>query len=200
MEPLDTAYQRFSAFVGSLSPEYWDTLTTEADVRMKLIDPVFTTILGWPMETIHLENSDDAGRLDYRFAIDNFSRLIVEAKRAGRDLGINASHAGRYFKLSGPVFKTEASQQAIRQLISYCANESAELACATNGLQWFVFRGNRIGDGKKVIDGVAYAFGSLQALQDCFQLFYDLLSYECVATHRFRAIFYEAEGQPVRAL
>src|SRR5688500_7645184 len=119
MEELDIAFENFKNFVGSITPEYWETINTEADVRMKIIDPVFLSILGWPLHEIHLENSDDAGRIDYRFTIGDYSRMIVEAKREGRDLGVNSSHAGRHFKLSGAVFRTEASQEAIRQLIGY---------------------------------------------------------------------------------
>lgn len=198
MEQLDAAYARFSAFLAEVVPTYWDTLTTETDVRTKLIDRVFVDILGWPLANIQLEETDDAGRSDYCMSIGDRSRLIVEAKREARDLGINQSHAGSFFKLSGTVFNTKASKQAIKQLIGYCSDEGAELACATNGRQWFVFRGNRL-DGTKVREGFAFVFGSLDGVKEKFQCFYDLLSYEAVAGNRFRAMFLEAEGQPVRA-
>jgi GTPase SAR1 family protein len=198
VEQLDAAFSRFSDFVATVVPTYWDTLATEMDVRTKLIDRVFVDILGWPLGSIQLEDSDDAGRSDYRMSIDDRSRLMVEAKREGRDLGINDAHGGRFFKLNGTVFNTEASKQAIKQLIGYCAEEGAELACGTNGRQWFVFRGNR-SDGTKVREGFAFVFGSLGAVKENFQCFYDLLAYESVVEYRYRAMFHEAEGQPVRA-
>lgn len=198
MEPLDLAYETFCQFVDQLVSGYWNTLKTEADVRAKLIDQLFVRVLGWPFENIHLEDSDDAGRIDYRMSIKDCTRMVVEAKREGRDLGIVESHAARFFKLNGSVFNTEAAQQAIKQLIAYCADEGAELACATNGRQWFVFRGSRL-DGTKVRNGFACVFGSLNSVKEKFQRFYNLLAFESVSEYRYRAIFHEAEGQPVRA-
>ena len=197
MEQLDAAFAKFSKFLADVVPTYWETLTTEMDVRTKLIDRIFMDVLGWPPASIQLEDSDEAGRSDYRMSIAERSRLIVEAKREGRNLGINESHAGRFFKLNGSVFSTEAAKGAIKQLIGYCAEEGAELACGTNGRQWFVFRGNRL-DGTKVRDSGAFVFGSLDAVKDRFQQFYDLLAYEAVAEYRYRALFYEADVQPVR--
>jgi cold shock CspA family protein len=199
MEPLDSAYKKFQAFMESLTDGHWESICSEADTRMKLIDPIFKDVLGWSNLNIHLEEANQEGRIDYRFSVGSLSRLITEAKKQARDLGINASHSARYLKLSGSVFSTEAAQEAIRQLIGYCAYRSAELACATNGRQWFVFRGNRLGDGTDVMEGVACVFGSLDAVRSNFQVFYDLLSYEAVSENRFRAIFRVAEGQPVRS-
>lgn len=199
MEPIDSAYKTFEDFLKGLPSDHWESISSEADARLKLIDPVFTDVLGWPHENIRLEEANAHGRVDYRFVVNTFSRLIAEAKREGRDLGINASHSARFFKLSGSVFSTEASQEAIRQLIGYCAYRSAELACATNGRQWFVFKGNRLGDGIDIMEGLACVFGSLDAVKENFRVFYDLLSMEAVSENRFRAIFREAEGQPVRS-
>jgi len=199
MEAIDTAFEKFSTFVDEDVPTYLDSLHSEADVRMKLIDPIFVDILGWPMADIHLEESDAAGSIDYRFTRGDLSRLIVEAKKKGRDLGINQQHAARFFKLDGAVFKTEASQEGIRQTIRYCAHRSTELACVTNGRQWFVFRGSRLGDGTDILKGVACVFGSLEAIRKEFRCFYDLLACESVSQNCYRAIFHEAEGQPVRS-
>jgi hypothetical protein len=55
MEPIDIAYRHFCTFVEQVVPAYWDTIRTEADTRMKIIDKVFTGILGWP------ERRDQAG-------------------------------------------------------------------------------------------------------------------------------------------
>jgi len=61
-----------------------------------------------------------------------------------------------------------------------------------------MFRGNRLGDGRDTMEGMAYVFGSLDGVEKDFQLFYDLLSYESVSGYRYRALFHEAEGQPLR--
>jgi predicted type IV restriction endonuclease len=164
MDPLDVAYKNFCAFAESISPDHWDSIVTEADTRMKLIDKVFTQVLGWPEKDIHLEDAAGEKRIDYRFTIDNLNRMIVEAKRKGRDLGISADYKGRGFKLDGSVFKTEAAQEGIDQTIHYCMYRGAELACVTNGHQWMVFRGNRAADGTDVLKGTAIVFGSLDAV------------------------------------
>jgi hypothetical protein len=54
MEPIDAASQKFDAFLKTVTPEYWETCISEADIRMKIINPIFTDVLGWPKEDIHL--------------------------------------------------------------------------------------------------------------------------------------------------
>src|SRR5262245_15706895 len=192
MEPLDAAFEKFRAFVDECLPALWETITTEADVRMKIIDKIFGGILGWPEHEIHLENCAGGGFIDYRMTVGGLSRLIVEAKREGRDLGIAEKHAKRFFKLNGTVFTTEAAQEGIGQAIRYCGYKNAELACVTNGRQWVVFRGNRGGDGKDTLEGMGCVFGSLEAVRAEFHAFYNLLSYEGVNEFRYRPMFQEA--------
>jgi hypothetical protein len=199
MESIDVAYEKFCKFVDQLVPTYWDTIHSEADARMKLIDPVFTDVLGWPAREIHLEDQAGQGRIDYRLTVNDLNRLIVEAKKEGRDLGVSDDYAGRSFNLNGSVFNTEAAKEGIDQAIYYCGQKGAELACVTNGHQWVVFRGNRGADGTDTRDGKACVFGSLAAVKEKFKKFYDLLSFEAVAGYRFRAIFQEEEGQPIRS-
>jgi GTPase SAR1 family protein len=199
MEPIDAAFETFCKFVDQVVPTYWDTIRTEADVRMKLIDPIFTDVLGWPKGEIYLEDQAGSGRIDYRLTAGSLNRLIVEAKKEGRDLGVSEDYAGRSFKLNGSVFNTEAAKEGIDQAIYYCGHKGAELACVTNGHQWIVFRGNRGADGTDTRDGKACVFGSLAALKEKFKKFYDLLSFEGVTGYRFRAIFQEEEGQPIRS-
>lgn len=199
VEPLDAAFEKFCTFLGGIDPDYWDTIKSEADTRMKVIDKIFTNILGWPDKEIHLESMAGEGFIDYRLTVSGLNRLIVEAKKESRDLGIGAGYAGRSFKLGGTVFNTEAAKEGIGQAIYYCGHKSAELACVTNGRQWMVFRGSRFGDGIDTLEGKACVFGSLEAVREKFQKFYDLLAYEAVSEFRYRAIFQEEEGQPIRS-
>jgi hypothetical protein len=125
-------------------------------------------------------------------------RLILEAKRDGRSLGCEGRQAGHPYKLNGPVFKDEAAKEGISQAVRYAGAKNAELACVTNGREWIVFRGNRLGDGVETREGMAFAFGSLVDVQEHFALFYNLLSYESASTFAYRPLFQEAEGQPIR--
>ena len=100
--------------------------------------------------------------------------------------------------LNGPAFKSEAVTEGIEQAIRYCGSKNAELACVTNGRQWLIFRGNRLGDGTDTMRGMAFVFSTLDSIADNFKLFYRLLSRDDVERHEYRAYFQEMEGQPIR--
>ncbi|TNV71477.1 hypothetical protein FGO68_gene13365 [Halteria grandinella] len=146
-----------------------------------------------------METPAGNGYIDYRFTINELNRLIVEAKRHSRDLGVSEDHAGRHYKLNGPVFNSKHAQEGIEQAIRYCGHKNSELACITNGRQWIIFIGNRRGDGKDTLSGQAFVFGSLDGVRSNFKKFYNLLSFESVSKYRYRADFQEAEGQPLRS-
>ncbi|MGW0638312.1 hypothetical protein [Nocardia salmonicida] len=198
MEPVDAAFEEFSKLRMEIAT-YDGTLITESDVRAKVIDPIFMRVLGWRGSELLTENPVANGFIDYVFSIEGRSRLVVEAKRDARPLGCAHKDAGRGYVLGGPVFKTEAAKEGIAQAIRYCAMKNAELACITNGKEWVVFRGTRLGDGTDTMKGMGLVFPSLQAVSDKFDLFYRLLSRDDVERHEFRAYFQEIEGLPIRS-
>jgi len=104
MEPLDVAAEQFRALRNKLTPDFLKTVVSEQDVRMKIIDPMFVTVLGWPEADIHLEANAGSGFIDYRHTINELNRLITEAKRTSRAFAIDPTRSGRAFKLNGPVF------------------------------------------------------------------------------------------------
>ncbi len=174
MEPIDAAFEKFKALAIEVTEQgYWNSVQSETDTRMKLIDRVFVDVLGWPVPQIHLES--DAGKkfIDYRCTIEDLNRLIIEAKKKGRDLGINEDHSARFFKLNGAVFGTEAAKEGIDQAIFYCGHKGAELACMTNGRQWAIFRGAKGPDGHDILEGQACVFGSLDAVIAKFPQFFE---------------------------
>jgi energy-coupling factor transporter ATP-binding protein EcfA2 len=196
-EPIDAAFDRFKL----LRPEinsYSESIETEEDTRLKVINRVMNEVLNWPIAHIHTEVHTGSGFADYTMSVGDRTRLILEAKRDGRDLGCSGRNAGRGYKLSGGVFNTEAAKEGIDQAIKYCGEEGCELACVTNGREWIVFRGSRLADGKRLRDGMAFVFPDLKAVEDNFSLFYDLLSYESAGAFGYRPYFHEAEGQPIR--
>ena len=198
MEPMDAALHKFNDLLAKLKDEtYWKSITTEADVRMKIIDPIFTEILGWPTADLHCESSAGKQFIDYRGTIEGLNRLIIEAKKESRDLGINADHAARFFQLKGAVFHTDAAKEGIDQAIRYCGHKNVDLACVTNGRQWAIFRG-RGREGQDTLDNQACVFGSLESIAKKFKHFYELLSCESVEANVYRAVFQQAEGQPIR--
>ncbi len=197
MEPIDVAADKLLRLMSRLGG-YADTIRSEQDTRLKVINPVFHEVLAWPLAEIHTEEHAGDGFIDYRLSVGGRARLIVEAKRDGRELGLGGRGAGRPYKLNGPVFATEAVKEGIAQAIRYCGQKNAELACVTNGREWLVFRGSRLGDGLDTMDGMAIVFPSLQDVRAHFGRFYNLLSYESVSSLRYRVLFQEAEGRPIR--
>ena len=199
MEPIDVAAERLNDLISEIAG-YKNTIISEEDTRLKVLNPVLTKVLGWPMQEISTEErSGKSGFIDYKLTVDGLARLVVEAKRDGRELGLETHTAGRAYKLSGPVFNTSSVTEGIEQAIRYCGQKNAELACVTNGREWVVFRGSRIGDGRDTMEGYGFAFPSLDTVQANFALFYDLLSFERVAEFHYRAHFQEVEGRPIRA-
>jgi energy-coupling factor transporter ATP-binding protein EcfA2 len=197
VEPIDTAHQRFVELREEVA-SYLDSVNTEADARLKIIDRVFTEVLLWPYVQILAEDSTPAGFADYSFNVNDRSRLIVEAKRDSRSLGCEARHARRGYKLNGGLFNVEAAKEGISQAIRYCGEKNAELACVTNGREWIIFRGNRLGDGMDTRDGSAFVYANLVTIEENFEHFYNLLSFEAAKSISYRPYFQEAEGQPIR--
>ncbi len=197
MEPIDAAHQRFRALVAEVS-DYVNSVETEADTRLKIIDRILVEALHWPRGDISAESASEGGFADYACHVQGRFRLILEAKRDGRSLGCEDRSSGHPYKLNGPVFKEEAAKEGIGQAIRYAGAKNAELACVTNGREWIVFRGNRLGDGVETREGMAFVFANLVEIEEHFRLFYSLLSYESVSTFAYRPYFQEAEGQPIR--
>lgn len=193
---VDHAFAALEALLRDL-PSFQQTLSTEADVRLKVIDTVLTTVLGWNKADIQTEERAGNGYLDYKLSIDGIARAVLEAKRANREFDLQTRGTGAY-KISGPVLVNADLQEGLRQAIEYSAYKGTELACVTNGNEWVVFRSNRIGDGTDTLEGKAFIFGSLQNIRDDFREFYDLLAKERIRNLSFRGLFQEAEGRVIR--
>lgn len=197
MEPIDVAHQHFVALSREVA-EYIHAVETESDTRLKIIDRICIEVLLLPYREILAESATGTGFVDYSFSVDGRSRLIVEAKRDGRSLGCEGRQPKRGYKLSGGVFSNPTAREGIGQAIRYCGEKNAELACITNGREWVIFRGNRLGDGRDTRDGMAFTFSNLGEIEQHFAFFYSLLSYESAQKIAFRPYFLEAEGQPIR--
>ena len=198
VEPIDAAVRAFDALEKDIE-SYGSTVKSEQDTRVKIIDRVLTEVLGWPLAEIMTEVQAGKGFVDYKLTNRGLARAVVEAKRDGREFGLESRTAGRAYRLDGPTFHSVDVREGIDQAIRYCGRKNAELACVTNGREWLVFRGSRLGDGKDTEEGVAFVFPTLGAIRSSFALFYDLLSYPAVGEFRYRAHFQEAEGRPIRA-
>ena len=198
MELIDAAAENLARMTTAIG-SYKETIRTEADTRLKVINPILTYILNWPMADIFTEESAGSGFVDYKLTVNGYARLVLEAKKDVRELGLKSRAAGRAYKIDGAVFTAPAIKEGIEKAIRYCGQKNAELACVTNGREWVVFRGSRLGDGRDTMSGVAFVFTTLEDVQSNFALFYYLLSYEAVREFRYRSYFQEAEGRPIRS-
>lgn len=85
MEPIDVAAERLKLLIPEIAG-YKDTIHSEEDTRLKVVDRVLTEILGWAMKVISTEERTGSGYVDYKLTVGGFARLVVEAKRDGREL------------------------------------------------------------------------------------------------------------------
>ncbi len=195
---IDLAYDKLKELITNINT-YSSTIRSEEDTRLKIIDRILIDVLGWQYKDILTEESTSDGFLDYKLCINDLSRLIIEAKKDGQSFGLEHRTSGRAYNLKGPVFNDKDAKKGILQAIRYCGSKSTELACVTNGQEWIIFRGSRLGDGKDTLDGKAFIFTSLDKITNEFEMFFDLLSMQSANSFLYRSYFQEAEGQPIRS-
>lgn len=169
---------------------------TEADARLKLIDPILQQVLGWQPGQIKCEVSMDNTRLDY-LLVAATGGAIVEAKRPALTFDLEAAAGGkRQYPLNGVVLRSGYTGECISQAKGYAQQHGINLAVATNGLQWVIFLASRE-DGVAPDKGFAFVFRSLDDIldPDRFREFYGLLSKQAVMSQSFKTAFYKAEGR-----
>jgi hypothetical protein len=198
MSEIEIASEKLRQLIAEVG-RYGNPIESEQDTRLKVVNRILIEVLEWPFDNVVTEEQSGSGFLDYKLSVGGAARLIVETKRDGRGLGVAMRSAGHHFKLSGPVFQNPTAKEGIAQAISYCGRKNAELACVTNGHEWIVFRGSRLGDGVDTMEGRAFVFPSLEGVVERFSLFYDLVSRESVSTFVYQAHFAQAEGKPPRS-
>jgi hypothetical protein len=197
MEKIDHAFKKFEKILSQIKT-YDDSIFSEQDSRVKIIDRILCQVLNYPFKDILTEPKAGKGFLDYKILVNGLPRLAIEAKKDGVEFNIENSYSGRAFNLNGPVLKDKAVQEGIDQSIYYAAYKGIELSCLTNGRTWIIFRSNRLGDGKDILEGKAFVFSTLESVRNEFKLFYELMSPEGVSDFRYRALFQEAEGAEIR--
>ena len=188
---IEATYDAFKTLADSIAA------ATPADAIEGIIKPILTNVLEWQAEELTPCNTVTAPHRCIRLCIEGSSRAAVIIQE--ESLGITGRNVDRPYRLDGPVLATPEATNAIHQACLVCGIKNCEIAIVTTGTEWVLFRGNRIGDGKDTLEGVAFVFPDLEAIQQHFKLFYDLLARGPVTELRYRAHFQEAEGQPIRA-
>jgi hypothetical protein len=149
----------------------------EAETRLKVIDEVLFSALGWTKDDVVVErhvNEDGADEFaDYQVRTAAVT-LLIEAKRVGAAFSLPSNR--KRLKLGG-VLSEGATGEAIRQARDYCRKLSIPFACATNGASWIIFPAVRT-DGVTFDDSEARIFRDLDDVRERFIEFWELLSRE----------------------
>jgi hypothetical protein len=149
--------------------------SNEAETRLKLIDEILRSVLGWTLDDISVEErcseDGDTSFADYILRTATAS-IIVEAKRVGATFVLPSK---RYsLKLGGVLSQGEVGI-AIRQVRDYARKASIQFAVATNGSAWIIFPAQRT-DEVPFDETQARVFRDLEDIREHFVEFWELLS------------------------
>lgn len=170
---IDTAHQRLIKLQPELTKASQPQIN-EATTRFHLLDRILMEVLEWPYDQIGVEESTEAGFVDYTLrSLQGRPLITIEAKRFG-SLGINsATQAISEVALNGKLVRP--LKAAIQQAVGYASLQSVSVACVTDGNIWLFFQTNRR-DGLNLFDGKGVLFPSLSSVLAKFPTFHDLLS------------------------
>lgn len=165
-----------------------NSIESEEDSKVKIINRIFSECLGWPYQSFKCENKHDNGFSDYILSSMGEKSLIVEAKRVGV-IKIISSVQDKYrtLKISGSSLKQ--CMNGIHQAFSYASECGIPVSVVTDGITWVVFKTWVVGSSYK--DKEAFVFPSLEAIENSFSVFYELLAYEHVQNKTYNILFDE---------
>lgn len=165
---------------------------TEADTRVKLIDPLFKDVLGWFEAEIRREESVEVGFIDYVLGAQ-FAYLHIEAKRFAPRFDLRVASGSRILELSGPHLLGNALvKPLIEQAAKYASELGSEFAVLTNGDQFVVFRPRL--PGRKWRDGRALLWHGYEDILSDFAKFFSWLSRDGVLSGALREVFETADS------
>jgi len=162
------------------------SIESEEDAKVKIINRIFNECLGWSFTQFACENRHDCGYSDYVMKVAETPSLIVEAKRIGV-LGIESAIQDKYrtLKISGTSLKQ--SMDGVNQAFSYASEAGIPIAVVTDGIRWIIFKTWIQGSSYK--EKEAFVFPSLEALENSFSVFYELLAYNHFVGKTFNLLF-----------
>jgi len=162
------------------------TIESEEDAKVKIINRIFNECLGWSFTQFFLENKHDCGYSDYVMKVADIPSLIVEAKRIGI-LGIESAVQDKHrtLKISGTSLKQ--SIDGVHQAFSYASEAGIPIGVVTDGIRWIIFKTWIQGASYK--EKEAFVFPSLEALENSFSVFYELLAYEHFVKKTYNLLF-----------
>lgn len=184
MANVDVAEQKLKIILAEVRADIC-SVESEEDAKVKIINRIFNECLGWSFTQFSCENQHDSGYSDYVLKVGGEPSLVVEAKRMGI-LAIETAVLDRYreFKISGTSLK--GSFAGIQQAFGYASEAGIPIAVVTDGVRWIVFKTWVAGSYK---EKEAFVFPSLEALENSFSIFYELLAYEKFSEKVYNLLF-----------
>lgn len=151
---------------------YWN----EAQNRFQFIDRLLTECLGWEKPDIEVEKFDDlGGRSDYQ--LGRPPKAVLEAKREARLFDIPPTGNPSIVRRIQPLLEASRTfNEAVRQVIPYCAIHGAQIAIICNGPQLVIFQA--FIPGQSPLDGECYFFNGFHSYIEYFPVLWKLLSPE----------------------
>lgn len=179
----DKTQEQFDETAAELLRQYRSLILSsanEAETRLKLIDQIIFSVLGWTHDDVRVEHRASEDRktyfIDYVLHTANTS-LIVEAKRVGATFSEVPNV--RRSKLNGQILEGDVGKH-IHQVRDYARSASIPFAAITNGSSWIVFPALRV-DQVAFSESAALIFPDLgSVLSTNFGEFSDLLSRDAV--------------------
>jgi cold shock CspA family protein/Cdc6-like AAA superfamily ATPase len=185
MGNVDLAEKSFKLILADIKADIL-SIESEEDAKVKIINRIFSECLGWSFTQFSCENKHDCGYSDYVLKVGGTPSLIVEAKRIGI-LDVESAVLDRYrnLKISGTSLKQ--SMDGIRQAFSYASEAGIPIAVVTDGIRWIIFKTWVQGSSYK--EKEAFVFPSLEALENSFSVFYELLAHDSFAQKTYNLLF-----------
>ena len=173
----DEALKQFDNLITQLE-QYLNNHYSEADTRVKFIDPFLTLVLGWD-EYLHIRREENYKDNEERRCIDYVLSLqqpvlVVEAKKNLKKFEIPTKSNRINYSLSGVIKFWKNAWDAICQVQEYCIHEGARYALVTNGHQYIAFKA--ISERTSWLKSNALVLGSSDILRKNITLFYECLS------------------------
>jgi hypothetical protein len=194
---VDEAYQSLSAIRAQLD-DALKSARSEQDARFKLINRILVEVLGWSHSLVDTERPIQSkdGFVDYSLRdLSGRTIAVIEAKRIGAIELDTATQHLTPVKVGGQVLKP--ALDGIQQAIRYAAQVGTAYAVVTDGVRWIFFRALR-SDGIPPLEGKAFVFPSLAAVQEDFATFYELLAPTALSEQLHTARLNNLEGGHAR--
>jgi len=166
----------------------------EAEVRFKIIDEVLKG-LEWIKDDIEVEPHTENGYSDYILSVEGSSRMVIEAKRAGKAFYLKESDLeDRPYTFGFIAEEFPEAHKALLQATNYALTCGAEYTAISNGHQWLVSLS--LVPGKKITEKNVLVFTSLRDIQRRKRTFIKAFGKPSVRLHEAKGVLLDLGFEP----